>query len=108
MEKYFYFGEATVETTGEAVLFPLSSFLGMTASAAAATTMHFKSRNAEATDDIVTVEHAGRTVKQFMAEVVKYMQRNHRNPFLIIGDGQSGESCMQTAVSLTIGVATAS
>ena len=108
MERYFYFGEATVETTGQSALFPLSSFLGMTPAGANSTTMHFNSRNGEATDDIVTVEHTARTPKQFMTEIVKYMQKNQRTPFLIVDDGQSGLSCMQTAVSLTIGVATES
>ena len=45
MERYFYFGEDTVSTTGSSCLFPLSSFLGMTPAGAAITMMHFKARN---------------------------------------------------------------
>ena len=75
MEKYLYFGEATVETTGESCLFPISSFLGMTPSGANGTTMHFKSRNGAATDDAIVMEHGSHTPKQFMTEMVGYMQK---------------------------------
>ena len=86
METYLYFGEGAVETTGEAALYPLSSFLGMVAAAAAQTTMHFKSRNGEATDDSVLVVHPGHTAKAFMTAIVKYMQPNRKNPFLVIAN----------------------
>ena len=86
METYLYFGEGAVETTGEAALYPLSSFLGMTPAAAAQTTMHFKARNGEAVDDGVVVVHTGHTTKAFMTAVVKYMQPNRKNPFLVIAN----------------------
>ena len=86
MKRYLYFGEATVATTGEACMFSVDSFLGMTPGSASTTTMHFKSRNGAATDDVVTVTHTGHTTKAFMTEIVKYMQANQKNPFLIIAD----------------------
>ena len=86
MKRYFYFGEATVETTGESCMFPLDMFLGMTPGGAAVTQMHFSSRNGAATDDIVSVTHTGHTTKAFMTEIVKYMQDNQKNPFLVIAD----------------------
>ena len=92
MERYFYFGEDDVSTTGESCMFALSSFLGMTPAGAASTTMHFISRNGGATDDVVTVTHTGTTPKVFMTEMVKWMQANQRNPFLIVHDGESGGS----------------
>ena len=92
MERYFYFGENDVSTTGEACMFGLSTFLGMTPSGAAATTMHFKSRNGGATDDVVDVTHTGTTPKVFMTEIVKWMKANQRNPFIIVHDGESGSS----------------
>lgn len=107
MEKYLYFGEATVETTGESCLFPISSFLGMTPSGANATTMHFKSRNGAATDDAIVMEHGSHTPKQFMTEMVGYMQKNHKNPFLIVSDGVSGARLLQYALVSTVGVTTA-
>ena len=84
METYLYFGEGAVETTGTSALYPLSSFLGMTPAAAAQTTMHFKARNGTAVDDGVVVVHTGHTTKAFMTAVVKYMQPNRKNPFLVI------------------------
>ena len=42
MERYFYFGEDDVSTTGEACMFSLSSFLGMQPAGATSTTMHFQ------------------------------------------------------------------
>jgi|TARA_R110001583_G_scaffold3742_3_gene22992 hypothetical protein len=107
MEKYLYFGEATVETTGESCLFPISSFLGMTPSGANGTTMHFKSRNGAATDDAIVMEHGSHTPKQFMTEMVGYMQKNHKNPFLIVSDGVSGARLLQYALVSTVGVTTA-
>ena len=85
MERYFYFGGVTVETTGEACMFPLSSFLGMTPGGSDSIKMHFKSRNGELTDDNVEITFSG-TTKNFMGEVVRLLQRNQKNPFLVMGD----------------------
>ena len=90
MERYFYFGESDVDTTGEACMFPLSSFLGMTPSSGTRTTLHFKSRNGAATDDVVQFGHAALTPKQFMTQMAGFMKGNQRNPYLIVGDGESG------------------
>ena len=90
MERYFYFGEDDVATTGESCMFAASSFLGMTPASATTTTMHFNSRNGAATDDYVTVTHTGTTCKVFMTAMVGLMKANQRNPFLIVWDGESG------------------
>jgi len=92
MERYFYFGEDDVATTGESCLFPLSSFLGMTPAGAASTTMHFQARNGTAADDIVTVTHTGTAPKVFMTAMAGFMKANQKNPFLIVHDGESGSS----------------
>jgi len=102
MERYFYFAEPTVETTGEASMYPLSSFLGMTPAGGAITSMRFKARNGELVDDKVNVTHTGYLPKVFMAEVVKYMQRNHRNPFLAISDGTSGKHVSDLITSVAV------
>jgi hypothetical protein len=86
MKRYLYFGEATVETTGESCMFPIDMFLGMTPASSASTTMHFKSRNGAATDDGIVVTHTGHTTKAFMTEIVKFMQNNQKNPFLKVAD----------------------
>ena len=90
MERYFYFGEDDVATTGESCMFPASSFLGMQPGGAASTTMHFQARNGSAADDIVTVTHTGTTPKVFMTAAAGFMKANQRNPFLIVWDGESG------------------
>ena len=102
MERYFYFGEDDVATTGEACMFPLSSFLGMTPGGAAATTMHFKARNGSANDDTVAVTHTGTTTKAFMTEMVRFMKANQKNPFLIVHDGESGTTVSGLITSVTV------
>jgi len=102
MERYFYFGENDVSTTGEACMFGLSTFLGMTPSGAAATTMHFKSRNGAATDDVVEVTHTGTVPKAFMTAMVRFMQANQKNPFLIVHDGESNTTISSLITSVTI------
>ena len=103
MKRYLYFGEATVETTGEACMFPVDAFLGMDPAAAATTLMWFKARNGTAVSDRITVVHTGYTPKQFMAEIVKFMQNNQKNPFLIVADrtNVSAVTNMITSVSVT-------
>ena len=106
MERYFYFGEATVETTGEACMFPLSSFLGMTPASAASTTMNFVARNGtNVVDDSVLITHTGTTTKAFMTDIVRFLRRNEKNPFMLIAEGTdldySKEGAMITAVAVT-------
>ena len=86
MKRYLYFGEAAVETTGEACMFAVDTFLGMTPASASTTSMHFKSRNGAATDDDIVVTHTNHTTKAFMTEMVKFMQNNQKNPFLMVAD----------------------
>ena len=102
MKRYIYFGEATVETTGEACMFALDAFLGMTPGSASTTQMHFKSRNGAATDDIVTVTHTGTTTKAFMTEIVKFLQGNQKNPFLIIADKTNPTAVTSMIVSVAV------
>ena len=84
-------------------MFALSSFLGMTPASATTTTMHFQARNGTAVDDVVTVTHTGTTCKVFMTAMVGFMKANHRNPFLIVHDGESGGtiSGLITSVAVT-------
>ena len=102
MERYFYFGEDDVATTGESCLFPLSSFLGMTPAGAASTTMHFQARNGTAADDVVTVTHTGTAPKVFMTAMVGFMKANHRNPFLIVHDGESNSTISGLITSVAV------
>ena len=91
MERYLYFSEATVETTGENAMYPLSALRGMTPSGGAATNLHFESRNGAITDDVVNIAHTGKTFKEFAQLITTLMQGNNRNPILILKDGPSKE-----------------
>ena len=102
MERYFYFGEDDVATTGESCMFAASSFLGMTPAGAASTTMHFQARNGTAADDVVTVTHTGTVPKVFMTEIVKWMKANQRNPYLIVHDGESGSTISGLITSVAV------
>ena len=104
MKRYLYFGEPTVETTGEACMFAVDAFLGMTPASASSTTMHFKARCGQPLDDVVTVTHTGHTTKAFMTEIVKFMQANQKNPFLIIADKTNPTAV--TNMIASVGVAT--
>ena len=101
MKRYLYFGEATVVTTGEACMFSVDTFLGMTPAGANSTTMHFNSRNGAATDDVVTVVH---TVgfKAFATEIVKFMQANQKNPFLIVADKTNPKAITSLITSVAV------
>jgi len=55
---YLYFAEGAVETTGEAAMFPASSFLGLDAISATTTRLSFKARGCTLVDDDVLVAHA--------------------------------------------------
>ena len=102
MERYFYFGEDDVATTGESCMFALSSFLGMQPAGSASTTMHFQARNGTAVDDVVTVTHTGTTPKVFMTAAAGFMKANQRNPFLIVHDGESNTTISGLITSVAV------
>ena len=102
MERYFYFGEDDVATTGESCMFAASSFLGMTPASATTTTMHFQARNGTAVDDVVTVTHTGTTPKVFMTAAAGFMKAKQRNPFLIVKDGESNTTISGLITSVAV------
>ena len=102
MERYFYFGEDDVATTGESCMFAASSFLGMTPAGAASTTMNFQARNGTAVDDVVTVTHTGTAPKVFMTAMAGFMKANQKNPFLIVHDGESGSTISSLITSVAV------
>ena len=102
MERYFYFGEDDVSTTGESCMFAASTFLGMTPAGAASTTMHFQARNGTAADDVVTVTHTGTTPKVFMTAMAGFIRANQRNPFLIVHDGESNTTISGLITSVAV------
>lgn len=102
MKRYLYFGEATVETTGEACMFSVDSFLGITPASASACDVKFRSRNGEMTDDNIRVTHTGTTTKAFMTEIVKFMQADQKNPFLIIADKANPTAVTNMITSVSV------
>jgi ADP-ribosylglycohydrolase len=105
-ERYFYFGETDIATTGEAAMFPLSSFLGMTPQAANRVGLHFKSRNGEATDDTVLCTLLGDVAtdsKTFMSRMVDLLQS--QKSFNMIIDGETSISAMPGNIN-SVGIAT--
>tara|TARA_R110000772_G_scaffold266667_1_gene389391 strand:- start:432 stop:752 length:321 start_codon:yes stop_codon:yes gene_type:complete len=102
MKRYLYFGEATVETTGESGMWPLDTFLGMTPAGASSTTMHFTSRKGAAVDDVLTITHTGNTTKAFMTEIVKYLQGDQKNPFLLVADRTNTSAVTSMIASVAV------
>jgi|21_taG_2_1085346.scaffolds.fasta_scaffold17341_5 hypothetical protein len=98
MERYFYFGEHTVETTGEAAMFALSDFLGMAHTTDDTMLLYFKARNGTAKSDTVIVDFgalhnalgdSSRQVKQTMEDVALLLKHNAKSPFVNFWDGPS-------------------
>jgi len=98
MERYFYFGEPTVETTGEAAMFALSDFLGASHTTDDTMQVHFKARNGSRVDDIIEIDfspqHSGlgdssRQVKGTMEDIALLLKHNNKNQFVNFWDGVS-------------------
>ena len=70
-ENFLFFNEGTdaPDATGDGALFKSSSFLGANVSDANDVQLHFKSRNGEATDDVVELPMASSDVKLLMQEL---------------------------------------
>ena len=105
MVRFFYFGETVVDSTGEACMFPLSSFLGAKRTGSAESTLFFKSRNGAATSDSVVITHTNFTHKQFVDEFVHFMQVNQRNPFLVMANGNPADGTANFVTSKITSVA---
>lgn len=105
METYFYFGEDDVATTGEAAMFPLSSFLGATPGGDDNVNLHFKARNGSANDDIVGVDFAnlhssGRTTKETMQDLALLLQPKARTSFVNFFDGEDRTGIAQFVITV--------
>ena len=90
---YLYFAEAAVETTGEAAMYPASSFIGLDPISATTTRLSFKSRNnAAAGDDDVLLTHGTRThaeVAELIASVLE-PSPGTRGKFIVVADQANG------------------
>tara|TARA_R100001079_G_scaffold1016_1_gene685 strand:+ start:83 stop:421 length:339 start_codon:yes stop_codon:yes gene_type:complete len=89
---YLYFAEGAVETTGEAAMYPASSFIGLDPISANTTRLSFKSRNnAGAGDDDVLLTHDGRhaQVAELIASVLEPSPGN-RGKLIVVADEANG------------------
>jgi len=87
---YLYFAEATVETTGEAAMYPASSFLGLDAVSATTTRLSFKARNNTAVDDDILIKHASgkhAEVAELIASVLEPSPVT-RTKFIVVSDDE--------------------
>ena len=89
---YLYFAEATVETTGEAAMYPASSFTGLDPTDSTTTQLSFKSRNGAATDDEISIKHA--SGKHFLvAEAIANVLEPSSvttSKFIVVADAANG------------------
>ena len=89
---YLYFAEGAVETTGEAAMYPASSFLGLDAISATTTRLSFKARNNTAVDDDVLIKHASgkhAEVAELIATVLEPSPVT-RTKFIVVADEANG------------------
>ena len=90
---YLYFAEGAVETTGEAAMYPASSFIGLDPISSTATRLSFKSRNAaEGGDDDVLLSHASGKHKE-VAELIATLlvpSPVTRTKFIVVADEANG------------------
>ena len=89
---YLYFAEGTVETTGEACMFPASSFIGLDPISNTSTRISFKSRNGADTDDDVLINHASGKHKEVAELIASVLEPSPvtRTKFIVVADEANG------------------
>tara|TARA_R100001510_G_C7622738_1_gene183268 strand:+ start:468 stop:815 length:348 start_codon:yes stop_codon:yes gene_type:complete len=107
-ERYFFIGESDIATTGEAAMFSLSSFLGMTPQNSARVQLHFKARCGEELDDLVvfTINQTTPAIntKTFMERVVGILQT--QKVFTTLNDSEAGVSALPHEIFSTNSITT--
>ena len=103
-ENFMFFNEGTdaANATGDGALYKSSDFIGANVTGAAATTLHFKSRNGAATDDTVVVTQGTTNVKLLMQELTAVLS-NPKGGFFVQSDFAPGNNFISDA---TIVIAT--
>ena len=103
-ENFMFFTEGTdaANATGDGALYKSSDFIGANVTGAAATTLHFKSRNGAATDDTVVVTQGTTNVKLLMQELTAVLS-NPKGGFFVQSDFAPGNNFISDA---TIVIAT--
>ena len=88
MVRFFYFGEGTVETTGEACMFPASAFIGLDPISDTTTRISFKARNNTAVDDDVLLTHTTGKHKEVAELIASVLAPSPvtRTKFIVVAD----------------------
>ena len=76
-ENFMFFNEGTdaANATGDGAMYKSSDFIGANVTGAAEVTLHFASRNGEATDDTVAVTMTSSDVKLLMQELTAVLSK---------------------------------
>ena len=87
-----YFAEGAVETTGEAAMFPASSYLGLDAISATTTRLSFKARGCTLVDDDVLVQHASGKHKEVAELIASLLAPSSvtTDKFIVVADEVNG------------------
>ena len=85
---YLYFAEGAVETTGEACMFPASSFIGLDPIGDTTTRLSFKARNGTAVDDDVLLAHTTGKHKEVAELIASVLAPSPvtRGKFIVVAD----------------------
>lgn len=85
---YLYFGEGTVDSTGEGCMYPASSFIGLDPVSATTTRLSFKARNGTAVDDNVLIAHASAKHKEVAELIASILEPSSvtRGKFIVVAD----------------------
>jgi hypothetical protein len=89
---YLYFAEGAVETTGEAAMYPASSFIGLDALSATTTGISFKNRSCIQVDDVVTLKHASGKHKEVAELIASLLAPSPatNDKFIVVADEANG------------------
>ena len=89
---YLYFAEGAVETTGEAAMFPASSFLGLDAISATTTRLSFKARGCTLVDDNIIVTHVSGKHKEVAELIASLLAPSSvtTDKFIVVADEVNG------------------
>ena len=108
-ENFLFFNEETdgANATGEGALYKSSSFLGANVSDANDVQLHFKSRNGEASDDVVELTMASSDVKLLMQDLAAVLSNPRGGIFYqstFVGEAKNFSSKTISAINITTAV----
>jgi hypothetical protein len=88
-ENYLYFSEDTSVATGEAGMWPTSSFLGVDSLTTGTTNVYFKDQTGTAAHDVITITHTASSNKQVHQAICRAVN-NPKGKFIVVADEENG------------------